>query len=150
MEKIEIREKHLNNDLSALIQQYKTVSVEYSQIRNAIQTNDAEKMDFDQQLKKVEHNLENVKIQMEQRGNTMSDGSESHELSSFWLRNQSEFCFFLKIGPLINIKKAIAKIKEEIIEMELEMGVLKHSLDQDIIKQNALYAELDPVPDFDI
>ncbi|XP_037034143.1 intraflagellar transport protein 57 homolog [Bradysia coprophila] len=127
MEKIEIREKHLNNDLSALIQQYKTVSVDYSQIRNAIQTNDAEKMDFDQQLKKVEHNLENVKIQMEQRGNTMSDGS-----------------------PLINIKKAIAKIKEEIIEMELEIGVLKHSLDQDIIKQNALYAELDPVPDFDI
>lgn len=95
MEKIEIREKHLNNDLSALIQQYKTVSVEYSQIRNAIQTNDAEKMDLDQQLKKVEHNLENVKIQMEQRGNTMSDGSESHELSSFWLRNRSEFSFFL-------------------------------------------------------
>lgn len=53
-------------------------------------------------------------------------------------------------GPLINIKKAIAKIKEEIIEMELEIGVLKHSLDQDIIKQNALYAELDPVPDFEI
>lgn len=34
--------------------------------------------------------------------------------------------------------------------MELEIGVLKHSLDQDIIKQNALYAELDPVPDFEI
>lgn len=55
-----------------------------------------------------------------------------------------------ELGPLINIKKAIAKIKEEIIEMELEIGVLKHSLDQDIIKQNALYAELDPVPDFEI
>lgn len=53
-------------------------------------------------------------------------------------------------GPLINIKKSIAKIKEEIIEMELEIGVLKHSLDQDIVKQNALYAELDPVPDFEI
>lgn len=84
MEKIEIREKHLNNDLSALIQQYKTVSVEYSQIRNSIQTNDAEKMDFDQQLKKVEHNLENVKIQMEQRGNTMSDGSKSSQMNIDW------------------------------------------------------------------
>lgn len=77
MEKIESREKHLNNDLSTLIQQYKTVSVEYSQIRSTIKTIDAEKADFDQQLKKVEHNLENIKIQMEQRGNTMSDGSKS-------------------------------------------------------------------------
>lgn len=77
MEKIESREKHLNNDLSTLIQQYKTVSVEYSQIRNTIKTNDTEKADFEQQLKKVEHNLENIKIQMEQRGNTMSDGSKS-------------------------------------------------------------------------
>lgn len=76
MEKIESREKHLNNDLSTLIQQYKTVSVDYSQIRNSVKTNDTEKMDFDQQLKKVEHNLENIKIQMEQRGNTMSDGSK--------------------------------------------------------------------------
>ncbi len=77
MEKIESREKHLNNDLSTLIQQYKTVSVDYSQIRNAIKTNESEKMDYDQQLKKMEHNLENIKIQMEQRGNTMSDGSKS-------------------------------------------------------------------------
>lgn len=76
MEKIESREKHLNNELSTLIQQYKTVSMEYSQVRNSIKTNESEKMDFEQQLKKVEHNLENIKIQMEQRGNTMSDGSE--------------------------------------------------------------------------
>lgn len=76
MEKIESREKHLNNDLSTLIQQYKTVSVEYSQVRNSLKTNETEKMDFEQQLKKVEHNLENIKIQMEQRGNTMSDGSK--------------------------------------------------------------------------
>lgn len=81
MEKIESREKHLNNDLSTLIQQHKTVSVDYSQIRNSTKTNDTEKMDFDQQLKKVEHNLENIKIQMEQRGNTMSDGSESLKTS---------------------------------------------------------------------
>lgn len=76
MEKIESREKHLNNDLTTLIQQYKTVSIDYSQIRNSIKTNDLEKADFEQQLKKVEHNLENIKIQMEQRGNTMSDGSK--------------------------------------------------------------------------
>lgn len=92
MEKIESREKHLNNDLSTLIQQYKTVSVEYSQIRNSIKTNDTEKTDFDQQLKKVEHNLENIKIQMEQRGNTMSDGSKLNEdFSSTEILNEFNF-----------------------------------------------------------
>ena len=45
---------------------------------------------------------------------------------------------FLFLGPLINIKKTIAKIKEEIIEMELDIGVMKHSVDQDILKQNAI------------
>lgn len=85
MEKIESREKHLNNDLSTLIQQYKTVSMEYDQIRNTIKANDTEKMDFDQQLKKVEHNLENIKIQMEQRGTTMSDGSKSCNAMKSWI-----------------------------------------------------------------
>lgn len=30
--------------------------------------------------------------------------------------------------------------------MELEIGVMKHSVDQDILKQNAMYAEMEPAP----
>lgn len=56
----------------------------------------------------------------------------------------NEYYLLIWAGPLINIKKAISKIKEEIIEMELEVGVMKHSVDQDILKQNAIYAELEP------
>lgn len=37
-------------------------------------------------------------------------------------------------------------MKEEIIDMELDIGVMKHSVDQDILKQNAMYAELEPTP----
>lgn len=54
----------------------------------------------------------------------------------------SNVLIFTTVGPLINIKKAIAKMKEEIIEMELEIGVLKHTVDQDIMKQNEVYADV--------
>lgn len=76
MEKIESREKHLNNDLSNLIQQYKNVSIDHSQVRASIKENETECRSLDQQFEKVVHDFENVKIQMEQRGNTMSDGSK--------------------------------------------------------------------------
>lgn len=121
MEKIDSREKHLNNDLAPIVAQYKDVSVELSQMRSAIKEMDDEKIALEQSFEKISHEFENVKIQMEQRGNAMADGS-----------------------PLINIKRAIGKIKEEIVEMELEISVMRHSVDQDILKQNALYADVDP------
>lgn len=75
MEKIDSREKHLNNDLKNLIQQYRTVSMEVSQINNSIKENDVEKSSKEQELMSIINELETVKIQMEQRGNTMTDGS---------------------------------------------------------------------------
>lgn len=75
MEKIDSREKHLNNDLKNLIQQYRSVSLEVSQINNSIKENDVEKSSKEQELMSVINKLETVKIQMEQRGNTMTDGS---------------------------------------------------------------------------
>lgn len=104
-----------------MIAQYKEVSTEHGQLRSAIKEIDDEKASLDQRFDKISHEFENVKIQMEQRGNAMADGS-----------------------PLINIKRAIAKIKEEIVEMELEISVMRHSMDQDILKQNAIYAEVEP------
>lgn len=121
MEKIDSREKHLNNDLAPIVAQYKDVSIDHAQLRSAIKEVDDEKIALEQSFEKISHEFENVKIQMEQRGNAMADGS-----------------------PLINIKRALGKIKEEIVEMELEISVMRHSVDQDILKQNAIYAEIEP------
>ena len=76
MEKIDSREKHLNDDLKNLIQQYKTISQEVAQINTQIKVNDQEKIDLEQELSKITDELENVKMQMEQRGNSMTDGSK--------------------------------------------------------------------------
>ncbi|XP_058124141.1 intraflagellar transport protein 57 homolog [Anopheles ziemanni] len=120
MEKIESRERHLNNDLKELIGQYKTILIEYNQLTGQIKQAEQEKVEHEHELSKITNELENVKIQMEQRGNSMTDGS-----------------------PLINIKKAIFRIKEELCEMDIKIGVMEHSLNSEIIKQSAQYAELD-------
>ncbi|XP_039431055.1 intraflagellar transport protein 57 homolog [Culex pipiens pallens] len=120
MEKIESREKHLNNDLKELIQQYKQILVEYNQVNGLMKENDQEKTEKEHELSKITNELENIKIQMEQRGNSMTDGS-----------------------PLINIKKAIFRIKEEISEMDIKIGVMEHTLNSEIIKQSTQYAEFD-------
>uniref|UniRef100_A0A182SQM3 Uncharacterized protein n=1 Tax=Anopheles maculatus TaxID=74869 RepID=A0A182SQM3_9DIPT len=120
MEKIESREKHLNNDLKDLIAQYKQILIEHNQVTGHIRQAEQEKTEHEHELSKITNELENVKIQMEQRGNSMTDGS-----------------------PLINIKKAIFRIKEELCEMDIKIGVMEHSLNSEIVRQGSQYAELD-------
>lgn len=116
MDKIESREKHLNNDLRQLIDEYKTISTEHTQITAQSETVKNEIDELEKQFDRINHEYETIKVQMEQRGATMSDGS-----------------------PFINLKKSIARIKEEIIQMSLEISVMQHSIDRDIIKENALF-----------
>lgn len=117
MDKIESREKHLNNDLRQLIEQYKNISAEQTQQVVQLKQVQSEIVEYEKLFDRLNHEYESTKMQMEQRGQTMSDGS-----------------------PFINLKKAIARIKEEIIQMNLEISVMQHSIDRDIIKENALFS----------
>lgn len=120
MEKVESREKHLNKDLKDLIQEYKILSTELSLVNNKIKETDKEKSEMEETLARLTNELENVKIQMEQRGNSMTDGS-----------------------PLISIKKAVIMLKEEIAEMDVKIGVMSHSMTNDVIRKQNHYAEFD-------
>lgn len=120
MEKVESREKHLNKDLKDLIQEYKTLSIELTKVNNQVKENDREKTDLEENLSRLTNELENVKIQMEQRGNSMTDGS-----------------------PLISIKKAVIVLKEEIAEMDVKIGVMGHTMTNDVIRKQSHYAEFD-------
>lgn len=117
MDKIESREKHLNNDLRQLIEQFKGISTGEAQQMAQLKQAQSEIAEFEKLFDKLNHEYENTKIQMEQRGQTMSDGS-----------------------PFINLKKAITRIKEEIIQMNLEISVMQHSIDRDLIRENALFS----------
>lgn len=117
MDKIESREKHLNNDLRQMIEQYKSISTDQGQQMTQLKQAQTEVAEFEKQFDRLNHEYETTKMQMEQRGQTMSDGS-----------------------PFINLKKAIARIKEEIIQMNLEISVMQHSIDRDIVRENALFS----------
>lgn len=120
MDKIDSREKHLNKDLKSLINEFKELSIEMTKINAEIKENDQIKAEMDDSISKLTNELENVKIQMEQRGNSMTDGSR-----------------------LINIKKAVIRLKEEISELDIKIGVMQHTLTNDIIRRKNHYAEFD-------
>lgn len=121
MEKIESREKHLNNEVTGHLEEYKSLSMELKKIDDALSESEQTKVAVEDELSSLLGDLDTTKAQMDQRGNSMADGS-----------------------PLINIKKAIVKLKEEIVQMDLKIGVLDHSLTQDIIRHNSQISEITP------
>ncbi|KAH8240857.1 hypothetical protein KR026_006277 [Drosophila bipectinata] len=110
LEKIESREKHLNNELQPLIQQFKEVSIELSSIQYAQNQVQEETEKQTTQLNEVMLEQELKKEEMERRGQVMSDGSSVQQ-----------------------IKKSIAKLKEDIAQLNLEVALLVHAHDQDIV-----------------
>lgn len=118
-DKIEIREMHLNTDLRPTISDYVVVSGERSKIDLSTKEVKNEVAELEKSVEKTVHAYKTVKDQMEQRGTSMMDGS-----------------------PLINLKKAITKVKEEIIQMNLEICVIQHGIDQETFKQNALFSQI--------
>lgn len=75
MEKIESREKYLNNDLKDLIARYKIVSNELSQTKLLFKDQETEKLEQERILLELINEIETIKSQMEMRGNAMTDGS---------------------------------------------------------------------------
>ena len=63
--------------------------------------------------------------------------------STIFIYKFYKFKLYYLLGPLINIKKAIFRIKEEISEMDVKIGVMKHLLENEMIKQSAQYNEFD-------
>lgn len=55
---------------------------------------------------------------------------------------------YLTIAPLINIKKAIATIKTDIIEMDVRIGVLQHGYFMSKVHEKSVIQDTMPIPLF--
>ncbi|XP_065358015.1 intraflagellar transport protein 57 homolog [Calliphora vicina] len=120
LDKIESREKHLNNELHNLIMQYKDVSIELSNVQYAhTQVLEETERSMDQ-LKSVIAENESKKAEMERRGQMMSD-------SSF----------------VLQIKKAVSKIKDDVAHLNLEVALLINGIDRDILKRTGPGIEME-------
>lgn len=101
LDKVGNREKYLNRELDTILEDYRQQLDKLSKVKedyNRISGGVAER---NRELAKLNDRLDTIKQQMEERGSSMTDGT-----------------------PLVNIKKAVAKIKQEIVEMDVRIGVL--------------------------
>ena len=67
--------------------------------------------DKSRHLQQLTEDIDNVKSEMEERGSSMTDGS-----------------------PLVNIEKAVSRVRREILDMDVMIGVLQQGLMQDRVK----------------
>ncbi|KRT82878.1 hypothetical protein AMK59_3045 [Oryctes borbonicus] len=102
LEKINNREKYLNRELEPVLVEYRTLQDQLSKIKDVYQNLSSGVTERTRELSKLTDRLETVKQEMEERGSSMTDGT-----------------------PLVNIKRAISKIKSEIVEMDVRIGVLQ-------------------------
>lgn len=115
MEKVGSREKYLNRELESTLDEYRQLQGQLSSIRDKYKNLSGVLSERNRELNKLNDRLETVKQQMEERGSSMTDGT-----------------------PLVNIKKAIGKIKNEIVEMDVRIGVLECILLQAKIRDEKL------------
>ncbi|GBG73951.1 hypothetical protein CBR_g17666 [Chara braunii] len=112
LEKLGTREKYINTQLDQLTQEYRAVRNRLSEVQDKHNKSMVNVSELTNELARVTEELERVKRVMDERGNDISDAS-----------------------PLINIKNAIQRLKAELKQMEVRIGVVEHNLLQVNLKQ---------------
>ncbi|XP_034247885.1 intraflagellar transport protein 57 homolog [Thrips palmi] len=115
MDKIKSREKFLNNQLDPTLVEYRTVQEELARVSEQYREVSGGVSERQRALALVSEELDAVKQEMEERGSSMTDGT-----------------------PLVNIKRAVGRMKSEITAMDVQIGVLEHSLLQARLRDKSL------------
>ncbi|KAL6447292.1 hypothetical protein ACFW04_001503 [Cataglyphis niger] len=105
LDKIKTRETYLNKQLEPSLMEYRSLQEKLSKIKEQYRDVSGGVTERTRVLNKLVEELEHLKKEMDERGSSMTDGT-----------------------PLINIKKTITKMKNEISEMNIRIGVLEYSL----------------------
>jgi len=103
LEKIGSREKYINSQMEGQLTEYRHLQDRLSEIKERYRTASTTVNEQSRELSQITEELESVKSQMDEKGTTMTDS-----------------------GPLVKIKQALTRMKNEIVHMELRIGVLQH------------------------
>ncbi|XP_029380813.1 intraflagellar transport protein 57 homolog [Echeneis naucrates] len=114
LEKVSSREKYINNQLEHLIQDYRTAQAKLSEARERYQQASGGVMERTRVLAEISEELDKVKQEMEEKGSSMSDGA-----------------------PVVRIKQSLTKLKQEIVQMDVRIGVVQHTLLQAKLKEKS-------------
>lgn len=111
LEKIGSREKYINNQLEHLLSEYRAAQDQLSETKERYRQASGGVTERSRMLADVTEELERVKMEMEDRGSSMTDGA-----------------------PLVKIKQAIQNLRKENVQMEIRIGVVEHVLLQAKLK----------------
>lgn len=112
LEKIGSREKYLNSQLEQLLLEYRAAQDQLAHVKEQYKTVSGGVTERSRILAQISDELEQVKQEMEERGSSMTDGT-----------------------PLVNIRKALTRLKTEISQMDVRIGVASHTLLQAKLKE---------------
>ncbi|KAI8894340.1 intra-flagellar transport protein 57 [Globomyces pollinis-pini] len=105
LENIASREKYINAQFETQIDQYKRVQEQCSEAKQKHSIASSNVTELTNELSKVSEELDSVKSRMDDLGNGMTDSK-----------------------PLIAIKQGVTKLKAEIKQMNLRIGVIENTL----------------------
>lgn len=105
MEKISSRENYLQLQLGTQINEYISLKNNLDQATENYKQVSGGLTSKSRQLSEISDELTSVKEEMEERGNSMTDGT-----------------------PLLNLRKAVQKMKQEVVFIEVRIGVSLHTL----------------------
>ncbi|KAK3887437.1 hypothetical protein Pcinc_008440 [Petrolisthes cinctipes] len=111
LEKIASREKYLNGQLEPLLLEYRNLQNVAAESREQYRQVSGKLVEKSHELAQISDELDRVKHEMEERGSSMTDGT-----------------------PLVNIRKALTRVKQEITAMDVRIGVVEQKLLQAKLK----------------
>ncbi|XP_067675036.1 intraflagellar transport protein 57 homolog [Haliotis asinina] len=111
LEKISSREKYINNQLEQPLHDFRSAQDQLAETKERYKQASGGVTERSRSLAEVTEELEKVKQEMDERGNSMTDGA-----------------------PLVKIKQAIQQLKKENTQMDIRTGVVEHVLLQAKLK----------------
>ncbi|NWH37985.1 IFT57 protein, partial [Chloropsis hardwickii] len=114
LEKINSREKYINNQLEHLVQEYRSAQALLSEVLLIFVVAFSSIILLKKICFKITEALEKVKQETEEKGSSMTDGA-----------------------PLVKIKQALTKLRQETIQMDIQIGVVEHTLLQSKLKEKS-------------
>ncbi|XP_037313864.2 intraflagellar transport protein 57 homolog [Pungitius pungitius] len=114
LEKVSSREKYINGQLEHLIQEHRSAQSKLSEAKESYQQASGGVTERTRVLAQISEELERVKQEMEEKGSSMSDGA-----------------------PVVKIKQSLTKLKQEVLQMDVRIGVVEHTLLQAKLKEKS-------------
>ena len=111
LEKIGSREKYINGQLETLVGEMRSAQERLNETKEKYGEGSSGVTERSRMLGEVSEEVERVKMEMEEKGSSMTDGT-----------------------ILVKVKQTLGRLKKECTEMNVRIGVIEHVLRQDHLK----------------